>query len=82
MKKLNKEDINRGIDPNRSYPPHQQRVVDEAKELMIKIEALTNFIINNSIFHSLSENEQSRLRRQLIVMIDYHDILEERIINF
>ncbi len=82
MKQVDKEDVNRGIDPNRVYPPHQQRVVEEAKELMIKIEALANFTINNNIFRSLSENEQSRLRRQLIVMIDYHNILEERIINF
>ncbi len=82
MKKVDKEQPNRGIDLNREYAPHQQRVVDEAKELMTKIEALTAFTLNNPTFETLAPTEQSRLRRQLIVMIDYHDILEERIINF
>ncbi len=64
------------------YLPHQQRVVDEAKELFIKIEALTTFFVDNLVFETLPPDEQSRLRRQLIVMIDYHNILEERINAF
>jgi len=65
-----------------NYAPHQQRVVDEAKELFLKLDALSGFIIDSPIFEKLDSEEQSRLRRQLIVMIDYHNILEERINAF
>lgn len=61
--------------------PHQQRVVDEKKELDEKLEKLTAFFSTN-IFSELPQEEQNRLRRQQFAMTDYSTILGERIDNF
>lgn len=62
--------------------PHQQRVVEEAKELKIKTDALREFILNNKIFFNQTPEEQNRLREQCKYMQLYLEILIDRIDNF
>jgi len=64
------------------YKPHQQRVVNEKLALDDKIEKLQHFIDNNPVFKELMEYEQEHLTIQIIHMIDYRDILVERISYF
>ena len=59
----------------------QKRVVEEKKELDIKRDKLTEFLKGDT-FKNLSEEEQDRLNRQLLVMEEYSNILAERIVNF
>lgn len=66
---------------NNSIPPHQQRVIDEEKELRDKLEKLTAFF-NNPIYTSLDKEEQKRLSRQAQYMDQYLHTLVERIENF
>lgn len=61
--------------------PHQQRVVDEKRELDDRREKLNAFF-STSIFHGLPESEQSRLLRQGVAMRTYSEILGERIAAF
>ncbi|AUM58564.1 hypothetical protein KNT81_gp207 [Proteus phage phiP4-3] len=58
--------------------PHQQRVIDEKNELSDKIYKLSSFRTTD-MFNSLSEKEQALLTVQLNTMIEYENILEERI---
>jgi hypothetical protein len=58
--------------------PHQQRVVDEQKELAGRIERLTSFT-TGPVFAGLPEAERSRLSRQLYHMEQYDRALLERI---
>ena len=60
---------------------YQDRVVLEKKELDDKISKLSLFIISEK-FSSVKEDEANRLRNQLSIMIDYSNILGERIANF
>jgi hypothetical protein len=64
------------------YQPHEQRVVDEKKELDIKLEALQDFIENNRIYLQLASNEQVRLQLQFRLMVLYSNVLGERIDYF
>jgi len=64
------------------YLPHQQRVVDEANELWVKLEALKTFIDSNSMFSTLDIMERQRLTKQMWAMELYQDVLVERIENF
>lgn len=66
----------------KSELPHQQRVIDEANELGVKVDALSSFINSNPIFHKLNINEIERLRHQRYIMQSYFKILKERIDNF
>jgi hypothetical protein len=66
----------------KSELPHQQRVIVEANELGLKIDALNLFIEENPIFERLNLNEQIRLGEQVFVMSQYFNILKERIENF
>ena len=61
--------------------PHQLRVVDEQRELAIKIEALDKFI-ENEIYTSLPEEEQKDLVLQFMAMVDYRQVLDRRINRF
>ena len=61
--------------------PHQQRVVDEKRELDEKISKLGPFL-NSSIFKSLDGDEQERLCDQYEVMQVYSNILRDRIAAF
>ena len=58
--------------------PHQQRVVDELNELSTKVGKLNAFI-ETKLFDSLDESEKDRLRRQFAIMMDYQQVLAERI---
>jgi hypothetical protein len=66
----------------KSDKPHQQRVIEEANELGVKIDALSKFIIENPIFPTLPADEQERLRAQFSAMDVYFEILLARIDNF
>ena len=60
---------------------HQQRVVDEKRELDNRREKLMAFF-STPIFHGLAESEQIRLERQAVAMRSYSEILGERIAAF
>jgi hypothetical protein len=64
--------------------PHQQRVIDEKKELDDKLERLLAFIGegNGPIFSTLVAEEQQRLTTQARIMKEYSDILADRINAF
>jgi hypothetical protein len=62
--------------------PHQQRVVNELKELTDKREKLAIFIGGSLTFTTLPTDEQSRLRRQFDIMVQYEGVLQERIDHF
>jgi len=61
--------------------PHQQRVVDEKRELDEKREKLGRFK-NSDVFAELMWQEQERLNTQAHIMTMYSAILGERIANF
>lgn len=61
--------------------PHQQRVVDEKKELDDRREKLDAFS-GTDTFRALPEDEQDRLRRQWDAMRTYSSVLQERIDHF
>lgn len=61
----------------------QERVVSERSELNTKLSALSAFISRqNPAFVSLSAEDQDILRRQRDAMLEYSDILAERIERF
>lgn len=61
--------------------PFQERVVAEKIELGLKATKLAMFI-NTGTFNDLPEDEQDRLKRQLKIMDDYCQVLDERIAAF
>ena len=61
--------------------PYQLRVIDEKKDLDLKIENLMEFF-ETETYEGLSEEERSRMRSQRDVMKKYSDILRLRIANF
>lgn len=67
--------------PGADLPPHQQRVLDEKRELDDRLQKLVAFF-SNPIFHGLPESEQIRLERQAVAMRTYSEILSERIAAF
>jgi len=66
----------------REYAPHQQRVVDEAKELTDKFKKLGTFILDNPIYQTLEDDEKNDLAYQFDVMENYLTVLERRIARF
>lgn len=74
-----------GHEPGAAVPriqPHQQRVIDEKKELDEKANKLSEFIGNNPVFESLDPAEQERLKVQNDLMWQYSEVLGERIAAF
>ena len=61
--------------------PHQQRVVDEHAELETRLDKLAEFTATPT-FEALPDAEQERLLRQSGIMIQYSDVLAERIAAF
>lgn len=61
--------------------PYQQRVLDEHKELRIRLKKLADFFLTDT-FANLPEAERSRLKDQELHMEIYATILEERIDAF
>jgi|GEM_PF-3747363 uncharacterized protein YdcH (DUF465 family) len=66
----------------KTMQPHQERVVDEKRELDEKIKKLEDFIINGSVFETLDKYEQERLRQQIWFMDAYSNTLGHRIAAF
>lgn len=66
----------------KTYLPHQQRVIEEKRELDAKATALSNFIGLNKTFGTLDATEQERLREQCEIMWQYSEILGARIAAF
>lgn len=62
--------------------PHEQRVVDEKRELDGKLEQLTVFTSSSPIFIGLHPIDQDLLIRQRIAMTDYSETLGSRIARF
>lgn len=62
--------------------PHEQRVIEEADELLEKINKLESFIDSNPIFSNDSQDEKKRKVLQLASMKCYFSVLVERISNF
>lgn len=60
---------------------YQQRVVEEKTALDVKLEALRAFT-TSSAFRNISTDERGRLSLQLSIMLDYSDVLGERIAAF
>lgn len=63
------------------FLPHQQRVITEQEELIIKLRALSDFF-NTELFSSLTNAEQSLLNEQFRYMQKYSSVLSVRISNF
>jgi hypothetical protein len=64
--------------------PYQVRVVDECNELTSKIASLKLYLDNGSLmdFNKVPDAERMRLRRQLLIMQLYQEVLAERISAF
>lgn len=63
------------------HQPHQQRVVDEQKELDEKRAKLASFL-ESPMFINLDIGEQARMRYQAVAMREYSAVLGERIAAF
>lgn len=61
--------------------PHQERVVEEKRELDEKISKLAAFF-GGAAFIALPWNERTMFRNQLRCMLEYQQILEDRILGF
>jgi hypothetical protein len=61
--------------------PHQERVLEERRELDEKIHKLTVFIASARIAQ-VSLAESRRLYQQLQIMLDYSRVLQDRINAF
>jgi len=61
--------------------PFQQRVIDEKKELDLKLSKLVDFQ-GNRIFKGLTKEDKKLLKAQATVMKKYSDILEKRIAHY
>ena len=62
--------------------PHEQRVIEEKRELDEKLVRLSLFIGKDNIFKSLDSEDQKLLIEQETIMVDYSGILAERIERF
>ena len=62
--------------------PHQQRVVDEKKELDVKLGALNGFIKSSPIFEKLAAEDRGLLEIQCHLMGAYSKVLDARIARF
>jgi hypothetical protein len=60
------------------HHPWQQRVVEEERELRIKTEALGAFLVSAACIE-LPEDDQSILRWQRKAMLEYLQVLNQRI---
>lgn len=71
--------------PKKTEPllPHQQRVIDEVRELDVKRDKLHAFIGRDDFINIVPlEKERQRLYRQSSIMAEYSKVLHERITAF
>lgn len=61
---------------------YRDRVIEEERELGIRAQKLRDMIATNPIFPKLHLAEQQRLREQLELMLQYQDVLKDRIYHF
>ena len=57
----------------------QTRVVEERDALCAKVTRLASFISSSPVFRSSHDEDRRLLRAQRMAMMDYLDILEDRI---
>lgn len=62
--------------------PHQNRVVEEKRELDEKAHKLSDFIGNSPLFDNIAPDEQERMKEQCEIMWQYSEILGQRIAAF
>jgi len=62
--------------------PHQQRVIDEKKELDERAKKLSDFIGFSPVFKSIAEDEQERMKVQNDLMWQLSEVLGQRIAAF
>ena len=62
--------------------PHEELVVQERDELADKLVKLSTFILKSDTFRALSDDDKQLLRLQRDTMLEYHEILEDRIAGF
>ena len=65
-----------------AMPPHQQRVINEKRELDDRAMKLSDFIGLNATFATLDAAEQERMKEQCKIMWEYSEILGKRIAAF
>lgn len=58
--------------------PHEQRIIDEKNALDEKLIKLSSFV-RTEAFYALRTEDRQLLRRQREVMLEYSDILGDRI---
>jgi hypothetical protein len=63
----------------REYLPHEQRVIKEREELMVKLNDLNKFISGSTLFLQLKETERNLLMIQQRAMDTYSLVLKSRI---
>lgn len=61
--------------------PHEQRVVDERNELLLKSKKLESFF-DNDIFKKMENIDKELLEQQYFIMVEYLEILHKRIKRF
>lgn len=66
----------------KQYAPHEQRVVDELKELKDKRTKLLSFIQHSDVFKTLEQIDKDLLTEQYEAMTWYDVILTKRIERF
>lgn len=63
------------------FTPHEQRVIDEHRDLTEKLNKLRAFF-DTPTFSLFTEAEQMRMRAQAVFMDGYQNMLRERISAF
>ena len=61
--------------------PYQERIVNERDELGIRIDKLQKFQVTQA-YIDLNHVDRNLLQQQKMAMIEYHDILNQRINRF
>lgn len=59
---------------------YQKRVIEEHQELNSKIVKLTSFLFENLL--KIKKNERELLQKQLYLMLEYSNVLTDRIDTF
>jgi hypothetical protein len=65
-----------------TIPPHEQRVLDEKRELDEKLSKLGAFIDASPVFNGLPDDEKEELVEQRSAMYQYSEVLGARIARF
>lgn len=66
--------------PVMQMPPHLERLYHEKNELEIKINKLSDFIVNNTAYSQVEDFQKSLMNIQLTAMKNYLECLRQRLI--